>query len=256
MSPDRLCTTRAIAGWCSVPGSLLGSEIANHENIDYSEAEDAANFTLGTKDGKCHFHRSGPYKRTVSAAEKAPVVLYDTVEKRAWLVPASSAMLHIAHRRNLLKPFVVDEVPSKSTSINLSDCEEYTFKDMIINIWSVLEDSTPGTTVTRSLPDVIRGYEFKVIVKERSPCRQKKAIIRNTNGGWPPFVFWQSVFKRKDYLATTVKILKDLYDVAGSRLTRDTSLFEPCETPGAYRCRCNRLQQIVPKSTIGQVAPP
>lgn len=41
VSPDRLRTARAIAGWCSVPGSLLGSEIANHENIDYSEAEDA-----------------------------------------------------------------------------------------------------------------------------------------------------------------------------------------------------------------------
>jgi len=67
-----------------------------------------ANFTLGPKDGKCHFHGSGPYKRTVSAAEKAPVVLYDTVEKRAWLVPASSAMLHIAHRRNLLEFFEVD----------------------------------------------------------------------------------------------------------------------------------------------------
>jgi hypothetical protein len=31
---------------------------------------------------------------------------------------------------------------------------------------------------------------------------------------------WQSVSKRKDYLATAAKILKDLYDVAGSRLTR------------------------------------
>jgi len=90
VSLDYLRTTRAIAGWCSIAGSLLGSETSNYENIDYSEAEDAgappkftgraigfqyfgaaqANFTLRPKDGKCHFHRSGPYKRTVSAAEK------------------------------------------------------------------------------------------------------------------------------------------------------------------------------------------
>jgi hypothetical protein len=81
------------------------------------------------------------------------VVLYDTMEKRAWMVPAPSVMLHIAYRRNLLEPFEVDgklhtarptgpsakEVLLKGTSINLSDCEEYTFKNMIINIWSVLE---------------------------------------------------------------------------------------------------------------------
>ena len=60
------------------------------------------------------------------------MVLYDTMEKRAWLVPASSVMLHVAHRRNLLVdgkrlhtarptgPFA-KEVLLKGTSINLSD---------------------------------------------------------------------------------------------------------------------------------------
>ena len=110
-------------------------------------------------------------------------------------------------------------------------------------------DSTLGTTVTRSLRDVIRGYEFKAIVEERSPCRQKKAIVRNTSGGWPALVpdidvlvlftnryediihplkdnstntcnIRQSVPKRNDYLATTVKMPKDLYNVASCRLTR------------------------------------
>lgn len=41
------------------------------------------------------------------------MVLYDTMEKRAWLVPASSVMIHIAHRRNLLEPFEVDGKPVK-----------------------------------------------------------------------------------------------------------------------------------------------
>jgi len=170
---------------------------------------------------------------------------------------------------------------------------------MIINIWSVLEflidqnvqrDSTPGTAVTRSLQDVIRGYEFKAIVEGRFPCQQKKAI-RNTSGGRPALVqdidalvlfangyedvtrplkdnsmdicnVWQSESKRKDYLVMTIKILKDLYDVASSRPTRsstylqwhrgDTSLFEPRETPGAHRRRYNRLQKIVPNQLLAK----
>jgi hypothetical protein len=340
-----LRTTRAIVGWCSVASSLLGSDTANYENIDYSGADDADtplkfaggtlgfqqfgiaqfDFTLGPKDGKCHFQRTGPYKRIISAAEKTPVVLYDTAEKRAWLVPASEVMLHVAHHRNWLEPFEVDgqriklfatgpagpsakEILLKSASIDLSDCEKYTFKDMVINIWSLLEflidqnvrrDGTPGTAVNDKLRDVIQGFEFRAVVEERSPFRQKQKSIGKTSGGWPTLVrdidalvlfasgyedvirplrdnnnqslcsLWQSVPKWKDYLGTSVKILKDLYDVAGCRLNRtyltsthlqwhrgNSTLFEPCKTPGAYRCQCIRLQQIVPKSAIGRVVPP
>lgn len=166
-----LRTTRAIVGWCSGAGALLGSEMANYENIDYSGAEDAdtplkvaggslgsqqfgvaqLNFALGPKDGKFHFQRSGPYRRIVSAAEKSPIVLYDTAENRAWLVPASGVMLHIAQHRNWMEPFEVGgqriklftadptgshakDVLLKSASISLSDSAQYTFKDMVVNI--------------------------------------------------------------------------------------------------------------------------
>lgn len=340
-----LRTTRAIVGWCSAASSLLGSDTANYENIDYSGAQDADtplkfaggtlgfqqfgvaqfDFTLGPKDGKCHFQRSGPYQRIISAAEKTPVVLYDTAEERAWLVPASGVMLHMAHHRNWLEPFETNgkrvklfatgpagpsakEILLKCASMDLSDCGEYTFKDMVINIWSQLEflidqnvrrDRTPGTAVTEKLRDVIQGFEFKAVVEERSPFRRKQKTIGKTSGGWPALVrdvdalvlfangyediirpltnnnnqslcsLWRTVPKWKDYLAASVKTLKDLYDVAGCRLDQtyltsthlqwhrgNSILFEPCKTPGAYRCQCIRLQQIVPKSAIGRVVPP
>ncbi|KAF7513369.1 hypothetical protein GJ744_009790 [Endocarpon pusillum] len=340
-----LRTTRAIVGWCSAASSLLGSNAANYGNIDYSGAKDAdtplklaggvlgfqqfglaqLDFTLGPKDGKCHFQRSGPYQRIISAAEKTPVVLYDTAEERAWLVPASGVMLHMAHHRNWLEPFETNgkwvELPATGpagppakeillgcASMDLSDCGEYAFKDMVINIWSQLEflidqnvrrDGTPGAAVTGKLRDVIHGFEFKAVVEERSPFRRKQKTIGKTSGGWPALIrdidalvlfakcyediirpqtnnnnqslcsLWRTVPKGKDYLAASVKTLKDLYDVAGCRLDQtyltsthlqwhrgNSTLFEPCKTPGAYRCQCIRLQRIVPKSAIGRVVPP
>ena len=112
-------------------------------------------------------------------------------------MPASSVMLHVAHHRNWLEPFEVDgkrikllstslngpsakEVLLKNASIELSDCEQYTFKDMVIDIWLLLEflidqnvrrDRTPGATVKGTLRDVVQGFEFKAVVEERSPFR-------------------------------------------------------------------------------------
>lgn len=336
---ESLSLTRAIVGWCSVVDTILGRNDINYENIDYSGAQDAESslrlaggtfgfqqfgvanldFTLSPKVGKCHFQRSGPYRNIISSAEKTPIVLYDTGERRAWLVPASSVMLHIAQHRNRLEPFMIEGKPVelqidqsvretllKSALISLSDDEQYTFKDMITSIWSLLEflldqnvghDRMPGKTVRGTLRDVLSGFEFKAVVEERSPFRRKQGYIEKTSGGWPALAkdidalvlfangfediirpsntndglchLWRTLPKWKDYLAAGVKSLMDLYNVAGCRLNRtyltsshlqwhrgSSILFEPCAMPGSFRCRCNRLQQIVPKSAMGDVVPP
>ncbi len=109
------------------------------------------------------------------------------------------------------------------------------------------DDLTPGATVKGTLRDVIQGFEYKAVVEERSPFRQKQSFIKKTSGGWPTLVrdidalvlfangyedvlrpsgnttlcrLWQSVPKWKDYLAATVKALNDLCDVAGCRVDR------------------------------------
>lgn len=33
-------------------------------------------------------------------------------------------------------------------------------------------------------------------------------------------------------------------------------LFENCPTPASYRCKCNRLQQVVLQYTVGRVVSP
>ncbi|KAF2878055.1 hypothetical protein BDV95DRAFT_663285 [Massariosphaeria phaeospora] len=308
-----LSMCRAIVGWCTSATSLLGSGSANYENIDYSGAEEAdsplkfaggtigiqqigvaqLDFKLGAKDGKSHFQRN--------------------------------VMLHIAQHRHWLEPFEINgkkidlvapdtdslsakDKLRKNASKNLSDYEKYTFKDLILNIWSLLEflidqnvlreRSTPGASVKGTLRENISGFEFKAVVEERSPFRQKQVVVRKTCGGWPMLArdidalvlfangfedlirprkddtkvlcnLWRSVPKWKDYLASGISTIKDLYDVAGSRLDRQyltstrlqwdrgsSVVFEACRSPDAYRCRCNRLQQIVPKSAIGAIVPP
>ena len=343
VSLDDLQSCRAIVGWCSVATSRLGSDSANYENIDYSGAKDAdsaircaggslgfqqlgmaaLDFRFGAKEGKCHFQRSGPYQRIVSAAEKTPVVLYDTGEQRAWLVPASNVMLHMVQHLHWLEPFKVNgkrikldtNVPVDSSakkvlltneSLRLSDAEEFTFKDVILNMWSLLEflidqnvtrdRNASGASIKSTLREFLNGFEFKAVVEERSPFRQKQTPLDKTNGGWPQLVrdidalvllangfediilpadqgntglcrLWQRVPKGQDYLATSTKTLKELYDVAGCRLNRkyltstqlqwhqgDSILFDACEASKA--CRCNRLQQIFPKSAVGTILPP
>lgn len=343
VSLDALPQTRAFVGWCGTAGSLVGSDDANYENIDYSGCPEPdsgvrlaggavglqqiglaqLDFTLGPKDGKCHFQRYGPYQRIISAAEKTPVLLYDTADQRAWLVNACEVLLHAVKHRNQLEPFEVDGAPVKlcprqpqqsakevllrNAAVGLSDYEPYTCKDMVSNIWSILEflidqnvqsDRTSGADVAVNFGHSIQGYEFKAVVQERSPFRRKQQALDKTCGGWPTLVrdidalvlfangfgdlmlplpaphpmichSWQTVPKARDFMAARVSILKELYDVAGSRLDRQyltathlqwhrghSMLFDSCATPGSFRCRCNRLQQIVTRSTLGRVVPP
>jgi hypothetical protein len=232
VSLDDLKQCRTIVGWCSVAQSRLGSDLANYENIHYSTATDhdsstkcagaslgfqqfgtaALDFKFGVKEGKCHFKRDGPFRNIVSWAEKTPIVLYDTAERRGWLVNASDVMLHIVQCRHRLDPFEVagkritlntsvaadssaKEVLLKNMSVKLSDDDDHTFKTEIANIWSLLdfliaenvsrEQNNPGATVKGTLSDVLNGFEFNAVVEQHSPFRQKQTALSKTNGGWP-----------------------------------------------------------------------
>ncbi|KAJ2979480.1 hypothetical protein NUW58_g7188 [Xylaria curta] len=328
-----LQTTRAIVGWCRTVETVLGRECINYENIDYSMAGEVTRslkiknaavgfqqfglaqieFTLGPKDGSCHFQRQGPYKRIINAAGKTYVVLFDTGERLGWLVPASGVLLHIASHRSRLNQMAsfrrgasFEEQLLVNESVDLFNDGKYSFKDMITQVWSKLEvlvdqrvsvSTSSGFIVPKSLRDSLVGYEFKAIVEDRSPLRVKEFAVENTSGGWPSLVrdidalvlfasgfedlirpadvssglchMWKTVPKGKDYLATTVQTLNDLYDVAGCRLNKqyltsshlqwhrgDSVLFEDCCKPGDLECRCSRLQQIVAKNSRRNVVPP
>ncbi|KAF2741748.1 hypothetical protein M011DRAFT_514110 [Sporormia fimetaria CBS 119925] len=266
--------------------------------------------------------RNGPYQRIVSAAEKTPVVLYDTGERRAWLVPATDVLLHMAQHRHRLEPFEVNGKrieletnvpvghPAKKVLLAIQSLplskDEYTFKHLILDMWSLLEflidqnvssvRKSSWASIKGSRRDFVNGFKFKAVVEERSPFREKQTPLKTTSGGWPLLVCdidalvlladgfediivpddnlnsglcrsWQRLPKGNDYLATSTKMLKELYDVAGCRLNRnyltstqlqwhqgDSILFESCKYKRV--CECNRLQQILPKSVVGTIRRP
>ncbi len=282
---DSLRFTRAIVGWASTAHLQLGSDTANYENINYSGAPHAhsrpriAGGTLGfqhfgiasldvqfgPKDGKSHIKRTGPYKRVITCAEMTRILLYDTGARQAWLVPCSAVMLHIAQHRLRTEPFQADGKRIKlkifgsardtllgNASLNVSDDEDYTFKELILDIWSTLEflldqkgsyDGTPGKPIRGTTREQLQGFEYKAVVEDRSPFQQKMCYISKTSGFWPSLVQdigalvllangfediirpsehskglchqWRTVPKGKDYLATTTDMLLDLYKEAG-----------------------------------------
>jgi hypothetical protein len=230
VSLDAVHSTRAFVGWCKNAETILGLGGANYGNIDYSGAKDAGSslklsaitlgfqqfglaqfdFAFGPKDGKFHCQRTGPFRTIVSIAEKTPIVLYDTGEKRAWLVAASDVLLHVAQHRHWLEPFTVNGKPIKFQSkacakdtllsnglIDLQEDEKHKFRDEIAGIWSrleyllghkVSEDCKAGLAMNLPLKEEIVGYEFKAIVQDNLPMRKKCCTIAQTHGGWPKLV--------------------------------------------------------------------
>ncbi|TVY88680.1 hypothetical protein LAWI1_G006923 [Lachnellula willkommii] len=299
---DALTTTRAFVGWWSTTTTHLGTADTNYHNIDWSDTQEPGrstefnggalgfqnlgagqlNFSPGRKDGKLHISRSGPYQRIVKYASKTPVVLYDTCEKRAWLVPSSAVIAHIAQTRHFRERFSVDgkvvELTPTDPSLNvhegaeqmlLKNClvklsaeelgvGEFYFRDLVLNIWSLLEslmdmgikkESSRDPAVHGTLRTHFKGWEFMDLVDERSPVRLKETSIQKSHGGWTDLVKdtnavvffasgfediirpvqkpgaslchqWQRVPKDKDFLAASVSILNRLYEEAGSRLTK------------------------------------
>ena len=215
-----LMNTRAIVGWCSSAETDLGSPHYDYANIDYSKARAArlesrleggsfgfqhfgmarVDFRLGRKDIKFHYLREGPFRSIVSAAERTPVALYDTMERRGWLVPATAVLLHMAQHRHFLEPFVGSSGPmhlqmkhtAKETllenrQVSLSDDGSYAFRDLISEIWSMLEfliarasdqRCVPGKPLKAHTGRRLGGFEYKAIVQQRSPISPKECPLR------------------------------------------------------------------------------
>lgn len=332
--------TRLVVGWCSHAVSKLGDENMAYENIDYSTADEfrlAVNinsvalgvqqigvgqieFTIGAKDSRSHFKREGTYSHLLNVATRMKVLLYDTCEKRAWLVGADEVILHIIRKRHSSEPFtfeseevriIAGETAKKTLLLNqklvlLEDDERpETLRAMVSRIFSLLEflidenvrrDRGPETTVSTHIGYELAGYEFMAITEELSPYHRKQCTISKTSGGWTSLVedcdalvLFASGFedlicpakdilglchkygtmpKEKDYLATKVELLLDLYHVAGCRLSREyltrsglcwhreALLFEPCTSPRSFQCSCKRLQRIVSKKSLGTIESP
>jgi hypothetical protein len=232
-----LTSTRAFVGWWGNTTTHLGTKDANYHNIDWSATKEPnrsttfsggsigfqnfgageLSFSVGPKDSKLHISRTGPYERIIKHASKTPVVLYDTEERRAWLVPGSAVIAHVAKTRHFREPFLRDGKPIDISPVDqhrnvyaaaermltdnaptelissASGCSGFYFRDLVLSTWSLLErlmdqdikkevsaDPAVHATTRKSL----RGWEFMDLVDERSPIRQKDTYLMRSCGDW------------------------------------------------------------------------
>ncbi|KAH8804538.1 chromatin remodelling complex Rsc7/Swp82 subunit-domain-containing protein [Xylogone sp. PMI_703] len=235
-----LTITRAFLGWWGPTTTHLGTSDTEYNNIDWSDTKEPRssisfkggsigfqniiageiNFSPGLKDGKLHISRQGSYERIVGHASRTPVILYDTSEKRGWLVPSSAVIAHMTQTRNFREKFLVDGKPVEfmatdstldvrfGAELMLFDnfatkigsygpgMGDLYFRDLVLNIWSLLESvmdkgikmASTETPVLRGTPGpTLRGWEYMDLVSERSPIRLKETHIQKSNGGWVDF---------------------------------------------------------------------
>lgn len=157
-------------------------------------------------------------------------------------------------------------------------------------------ESIPGKSVHATRQETLEGWEYMGLVENVSPLHKKERVIQKSHGGWVDLVnhidavvlfgsgfqevlkpptrstglcqTWMRLPKGKDFLAAGVPILEELYRRAGSyetkeyltsthlRWHRNSVLFEDCTASATHTCKCNRLQQIFPKTTLGRINPP
>ncbi|KAH6973134.1 hypothetical protein BKA56DRAFT_620496 [Ilyonectria sp. MPI-CAGE-AT-0026] len=232
---------------------------------------------------------------------KAVDVILHIVQTKNWNAPFSiqGKRLELKIANSPARSLQLNE------QVVISDDGE-TFNGMVTRIWSLLEVlseegvqscQSPDREVSVSFQQKLSGYEFMGVVEERSPLPKKQCHIAKTSGGWTQLVDdididalvlfasafedliqpakdlglchqWRTVPKGNDYLGTTVAVLRDLFKVAGCKLSLDyltssklcwhceDKLFEPCDTPSAFFCSCNRLQQVRRGSQLGAIDKP
>ncbi|ORY08573.1 hypothetical protein BCR34DRAFT_616308, partial [Clohesyomyces aquaticus] len=273
---------RTFLGWCSSSVTTLACKEGNYQEIGYSQARDAAlrpalkGLTLGFQQIACagldivfpgptkfHTTRAGKFKEVLNFARITPVVLYDVDSKRAWLVPASDLIHHMAIHRLMEQTddssiaqamkdcLTAQSTRSSSPEKSVEDLTEH-FEHTALNVWSLLEFlldqsslvESRGIPLRGSTRSVLHGYEYKAVIQQRSPFHLKQAHIMSSNGGWLQLIKdidalvlfghnfgellrpsrggkdrlcerWWNLPHDKDYLATSVGMLFDIFDCAG-----------------------------------------
>ena len=227
---------RAFLGWWKLAETHLGTSDAAYDSIDWSPTGEARrsarisganigfqtmitgqlSFIMGAKDGRLHFSQKGPFQKIVQCAEKTPVALYDSADRRAWLVPGLDLMLHIVQTRHHISPYTIEGEPvelahvnpangraaateaiaaNRLRKLNIRDAateKDYYFQDAILDIWSQMErlmekedsiEARAGLALHGTMRSKVYGWEYMSLVQEKN-YRRKEAEIAKSSGGW------------------------------------------------------------------------
>ncbi|KAL6401515.1 hypothetical protein AUP68_15388 [Ilyonectria robusta] len=333
---DLISTSRTFVGWCREVISCLGR---NPKDFDYaiirnSHAEPPtsritldnitvgfqqiataeANFKFMAPQSPAFFKQHRRYAAMIRLTKDARVLLYDSDDKRAWLVTADEVILHMAQYRLVRSPAMMDgqvvnikatgpaaEALQSNASLTLE--EGYTFQDMVKNTWAMLEflqadlEAKKKDTSPLWKNNFLSGYEFRACAEEASSFTIRQLKLDRSAADWASLVRsinalvlfgrgfgellkpgvggeiglcprWRTLPRCRDLMATSVKVLQQLYDevpaegprryLASSKLEwhrGDSLLFESC-IPPLDSCYCQRAQRIVPGYSLTRLKPP
>ena len=143
------------------------------------------------------------FESILSISKKLPSIMYDPFERRAWLVPTLSVILHMIHVRcidcpsKIYLPYAIPSwdggaaaydaiISNRHIKIGPQDPKNpYVLQDIVTELWHSLKNLRSKAAARRiwELTTTLFGYEFMDVANSSTPFRLKKVQIQNS-GGW------------------------------------------------------------------------
>ncbi|KAI9787481.1 MAG: hypothetical protein M1839_000010 [Geoglossum umbratile] len=222
-SVEDLKTARAILGWCGVAKVMLGTEYLRERPSRTCAAKEVTqwrgltslNGSFGTpglsmlgvsiggtmviERAAVAMDRSTQPGKILLQARRELLLLYDTVDRRAWLVPALSVILQMVHvwadiylTASQTPPYAAamydgGQAAYDALKGHLDDELGYQFflKDLVAQLWANLTKLRNKQPWLRSS---IYGYDFMDVVKERPEVRMRSQSIKCFDDHWTTLV--------------------------------------------------------------------
>ncbi|KAH7369731.1 hypothetical protein BKA65DRAFT_486888 [Rhexocercosporidium sp. MPI-PUGE-AT-0058] len=213
-----LQSRRAFLGWSKEANIYLGTKEMNYAGMSFSRAMTptprmelsglsvglgssimgqggptaVANFTIGKRRrNEYSQQREEDFEFELRKTKDMPILLYDTSSRRAWLVPAISVILHLAHVYAHIFP---SQVTLNNKRITLpyaepsSDCGAAALKTILDNHALVISQSGI-TKQTRTFLGLIREIYFSLMLvvdkdSARAPASRTSIRRRAFLSGW------------------------------------------------------------------------
>ena len=233
--------SRAYLGWCSVIAILLGTKKINYSRVTWSDSfrhqmtininsfsiglasagggfggpNVSANFAIGKRNRPVFMNVEQALEDRLKFSILKPLLSYDTLSKRAWMVPTTCMLLHMMHLRVRLlancvghsKQESIAEMPFASITqdggseaygilVKYLRTEEVsplgsseTWKETLAKFYVGLDMALNESIIAKEKASFassheLCGFELMDIVRAESPFKFTQRQIRRESGGW------------------------------------------------------------------------
>jgi hypothetical protein len=231
---SRLRGARHFLGWCKNVDIILGTAIGQYTSVSWTRAAEsktqkvpsADGFSLGTggkgifgasysrsytitqnRDQRFPFaNRKAKYEDVLNNHKEEQIILYDPKERRAWLVPFLSVLLHVVILRlqrdgytgplpyadptwdgaaAALKALLDNRSLPLLNEESHSSHSLYQLEDLTKLLIFALQNAYPTKASSTIRGKLIFGHELMDMVTCEPPFRIKKRSVKSSHGGWP-----------------------------------------------------------------------